>query len=74
MIPSDPFAAAAFENAMMYLPEVSISNGQHDDRRRGQDQQEEMYEDIVANTLPELRQNELDLIHNNTVFDAKRRI
>lgn len=33
-----------------------------------------MYEDIVANTIPELRQNELDLIHNHTVFDAKRRI
>jgi len=33
-----------------------------------------MYEDIVANTLPEMRQNELDLIMNNTVFDAKRRM
>jgi hypothetical protein len=25
-VPSDPFAAAAFENAMMYVPEV-IENG-----------------------------------------------
>jgi len=59
---------------MMYLPEVNISNGQQEDRRPRLEQQEEMYEDIVANTLPEMRQNELDLIMNNTVFDAKRRM
>jgi hypothetical protein len=33
MIPSDPFAADAFENGLMYLPEVNISNGQQADRR-----------------------------------------
>jgi hypothetical protein len=33
-----------------------------------------MYEDIVANTHPELRAFDLDLRVSNTVFDAKRRL
>ena len=59
---------------MMYLPEVSISNGQHADIRPRQEQQEEMYEDIVANTHPELRNFDLDLIISDTVSDAKQRL
>jgi hypothetical protein len=54
---------------MMYLPEINNSNGQQD--RRGLEQQEEMYEDIVANTNPHtvLRNYDLDVMHSNVVFD-----
>ena len=53
---------------MMYLPEINNSNGQQD-RRPRLEQQEEMYEDIIANTNPVLRNYDLDIIHSNVVFD-----
>jgi hypothetical protein len=57
---------------MMYLPEV-ISSGQQGDRRPRQEQ-EEMYEDIIANTHPVLKYFDLDIIHSDTALNAKRRL
>lgn len=75
-VPSDPFAQAAFETSMMYVPEVAtgqINSNSQEDRTH---QTEEMYQDIVINTLPGLTSYEHtnDLIQSNVVFNLKRNL
>ncbi len=56
-IPSDPFGNAA-EASLMYLPEVassSVQNNQIVSTEGGNQQDEEMFEDIVGNTNPVFR-------------------
>ena len=61
-IPSDPFGITA-EASLMYLPEVassSIQNNQIVSTEGGNQQDEEMFEDIVGNTNPVFRELEDD--------------
>ena len=93
-IPSDPFAMAALETAMMYVPEISAQPSQQSPSMENQintgqqwsqhqEQQQEMFDDIVANTNPalaalpdaeQLAMANMYINPNYTFFNAKRNL